>query len=361
MTRLGRGGRSPALAILMAMAMLAACGPNVSSAHLTVAGYVVPWDIRSMVTDGQHILVEASPQWYVPTTQGQVTFLSGVDAQAVSNTEAEAFSRHVALLPSIDNFTGSWNDELIVHILHNPSTRAAHISAITRLVETHHWEGIDIDYESLPASARSDFSAFIADLARALHAHHARLSVTVHAKTAEPGDWSGAQAQDWRALGQAADEVRIMAYDYSTLADPPGPIAPVTWVEQVLTLATREVSRQKIMLGLPTYGYDWTDGHQATEQEANTQDLQWEDIMALAQAHHATENWDTKSASPWFTYTDAQGQRHTVWFENARSLQVKLTLASNAGVGGVFLWRLGGVDPAIWPPLAQAAGRKASK
>jgi spore germination protein len=312
-----------------------------------IAGYTVPEDRRGVSTIGNDVLTEISPVWYQPTESGQLVFATDEAEQSISAIEAEAVSHHVAVVPSISNFRGErWDAALIHRIISNPQLRQAHITAIVGLITSQGWSGIDIDYESLAARDRAAYSAFIHDLAVALHQARRRLTITVHAKVAEPGDWSGARAQDWRALGASADEVRVMAYDYSTEDSPPGAIAPLPWVEKVLQLAVSEVPRDKIMLGVPTYGYDWASGQQA-------QDLQWTDVQALIQAHGVAVTWDQKSQTPWFTYVDKQGHPHTVWYEDARSMQAKIDLAVRDRVHGIVIWRLGGEDPAIWKQLRQ--------
>ena len=72
--------------------------------------------------------------------------------------------------------------------------------------------------------------------------------------------------------------------------------------------------------------------------------------MALSAQHGAPDNWDTTSASPWFEYV-TQRKRHTVWFENAASVDAKLALTGSHNIGGMTLWRLGGEDPAAWLAL----------
>jgi spore germination protein YaaH len=259
--------------------------------------------------------------------------------------DSDATARRIALTPSISNFrNGRWDGALISHLVADPERRSAHVAAIVDLVRKEHRPGIDIDYESLPAGSRAHYSAFIAELAAALHKLPARLSVTLHAKTAEPGGWPGAQAQDWRAIGAAADEVRVMAYDYSYASSAPGPIAPPSWVDKVLDLATRLVPPDRIVLGLPTYGYDWAS-------RAGAVPVQWADVQAIATNHAVSRRWDAKHSTPWLRYTDPGARQHTIWYEDARSLAAKLEVAKEHGVTRVVLWRLGGEDPEIWTAL----------
>ena len=337
------------VAVVIAGCASSAPTPRTSPAHrstgLDVAGYVVPWDSRSSIGAGGGVLAEVNPVWFQPNQAGAVVYTPDVEKSSTATVTSHAAQEGVVLAPSISNFVnGRWDGALVAAIIADPARRSDHVAAITNLVRSHHWAAIDIDYESLPATSRAAFSAFITELAAALHRVPANLSLTVHAKTSEPGDWAGAQAQDWRALGAAADEVRVMAYDFSNNATAAGPIAPVPWVGQVLRLATALIPLKKIVLGLPTYGYDWSDG-------AATSDLQWADASALAHAHHTTPQWDAASSSPWFRYRDDHGRSHTVWYANARSLAAELALARRDGVSRFVLWRLGGEDPAIWPIL----------
>jgi spore germination protein len=340
---------SPVWLAVVSIALAAVgCGGSEESKErpspVTVAGYVVPWDPPSGPAPGAGVLDEVNPVWFRPTDAGTVEYVS-----EQARTSAPAITAvGIAVAPSISNFRGGrWDGELVAQLLNDPQRRALHVTAIVELVRSQGWRGIDIDYESLPASSRDAYSAFLAELAGALHGVPARLSVTVHAKTAEPGGWSGAQAQDWRAIGTAADEVRIMAYDFSFADSPPGPIAPVSWVDQVLTLATDKLPRDRIALGLATYGYDWNEA-------ASGVAVQWSDVQETARSRDASPQWDAENASPWLRYTDDQGAEHAVWYEDARSLKKKLELARSHGVSRLFLWRLGGEDPAIWSALRAA-------
>ena len=89
------------------------------------------------------------------------------------------------------------------------------------LVRQHHYAGIDIDYEKLRAGDRQVFTAFISELAAALHARGKVLSVALFAKTTNAGYAPRNMAQDYAAIGRVADQVRIMTYDIT--GPPPGP------------------------------------------------------------------------------------------------------------------------------------------
>ena len=199
------------------------------------------------------------------------------------------------------------------------------------------YDGIDIDYERVPTASRANFTAFVGTLAQKLHAANKQLSITVYAKTSDRDNWSGPGAQDWAAIGQTADSVKIMAYDYSWATSAPGPIAPLSWLDQVATYAQSAIPNAKIIMGLPWYGYDWS-------RSAATKNMSYANAMKLAQANNASVAHDANGEAT-FTYGD-----HTVFFQDGSSYQKKLDMLKqrHAGIGGFAAWAVGVEDPEIW-------------
>jgi spore germination protein len=114
----------------------------------------------------------------------------------------------------------------------------------------------------------------------------------------------------------------------------------------VIRYAKTQIPRSKIVLGIPQYGYDWSGGHGTS--------VTWLQALQLSRQYRAQPHYDASSQSPWFSYTDASGHQHTVWFENAESSRAKFNQAREAGVGGVYLWMYGSPDPGTWSALRQA-------
>ena len=225
-------------------------------------------------------------------------------------------------------------------MIRDPVLAAAHVRAVTELVQRQGFDSIDVDYEDLRAADRDVFSAFVQDLADSLHAVGKVLSVDVFAKDSDAGYDERNLAQDYAAIGAAADQVRLMAYDWHWVTSDAGPIAPVDWVDRVLTYAVHEIPAAKVVLGVPTYGYGW--GPQGGEL------VSWLQAYGLSQQHQVPVRWDQTGQSPWLVYTDAEGVERTVWFENAYSVRAKLELAQRYRLGGVYLWLVGDEDDGLW-------------
>ena len=273
---------------------------------------------------------------------------AGVDQRSASEQRLrEAGAR---LLPTVANYRdGKWQYPPVAAMLHDQGRLHRHVQALVDLAVGQHWAGVTIDYEELRATDREAFTTFVQALADALHSRGLDLSVDVFAKTTDQGYDERNQAQDYAAIGAVADEVRLMTYDYHWSTSAPGPIAPSDWVTSVLDYARSRIPADKILLGVPLYGYDWSGGV--------GRPMSWAEIYDLAREQHATVQWDQSSQSPWFTYTDASGAAHQVWFENAYSSDTKFQLARRHGIRGIFLWMFGREDALIWNRLHDTENR----
>ena len=291
---------------------------------------------QQTLVDNAGPIGEVNFVWYELDAGGSITG----DVQSPQGMEA-ARAAGLRIVPSIQN--AGFNREAVAAIIHDPARRAQHVQDLVALVTVNGFDGLDLDYESLNAEDRDDFSLFVEELAAALHARNKLLSIAVHPKTAEPGTWNGPQAQDYARLGAAVDEFKIMTYDYHWSTSEAGPIAPLDWVDQVLAYAATVVPPEKTYLGVPFYGYDWTG--------STGEPLNWRQATKLASQNNAELQRDASSGEAWFTYGDG---RHTVYFNDAETLRQRLQAAfeRHPALAGVAIWALGGEDPENWSLIA---------
>jgi spore germination protein YaaH len=239
-------------------------------------------------------------------------------------------------------------------ILANPTLRSEHAAALVALAVRYGASGIDLDYENMAIYAnskpalteptRAGFDALLQQLATALHARGMILTVDVLSKTAEPGSSPAGQVYDYPTIGRIADKVRILTYDqhYSGTAYPGGPISSVAWVQSILNFAVTVIPASKIYMGVPLYGYNWTNnGKTATS-------VTYAQAIALQAQYHAVRQWSPADGEPFFTYTDAAHVQHTVWYNDAQALEARLPLIGKYGLGGVAFWSFGQEDPGIF-------------
>jgi len=315
------------------------------NSHGRVIAYVAYWDQRPGFASAERhrgTLSTVSPWWYSVDHTGEVVpqhaGVTDIDAKTVGRFRSEG----IRIMPTISNHRdGEWDDQVVERVLADPGSTARHIRSIVDLVVGAGYAGIDIDYEDLAAASRVHFSNFLRDLSAALQRNRKLLSVSVHPKTSDQGSDERNVAQDYRAIGAAADEVRIMTYDYHWATSRPGPVAPAGWVSDVIAYALRHMPKEKVIMGIPLFGYDWVDGGAA-------EPVTWNQVQALVRTHQVAVTRDTASKASWFTYLDADRRQHTVWFDDTDGTAAKLRLARAYDLAGVFLWRLGGESREMW-------------
>lgn len=307
-------------------------------------GYVPYWDqdrAFRVVRHNPELFDQVSPVWYAPDSQGRVELADAdnttIDLVTVNSLQANG----IEVIPTVTNLRdGEWDPETVQAMLHDPGAQDNHVDELVELAVANQYDGIDIDYEDLSGQDRDVFSEFLTELGTALRAAGKQLTVAVHPKSSDEGDDERNVAQDYRAIGAAADQVRVMTYDYSWDTSRPGPVAPADWVADVIAWTVTQIPPEKVVLGIVLLGYDWGDGPGIT--------VDYEQAHSIAEAHDATVR-RSEDGSPWFAYRDSSGTRHEVWYEDAQSARAKLTLVSEYGLGGAFFWRLGGEDPRVWP------------
>lgn len=300
----------------------------------SVNGWIPYWNQAkglSSVKNNPEIFNEISPFWYDVTKSGELKVLKNSEDY---NLISYAQNEKLTITPLISN---EFNSRIISTIVNNPTLMQSHIQNIVNKVTAKNYTGIDLDYENVLPADQEAFTIFVQKLAKALHQKNKLLYVTLAPKT----NATEHLGQDYKTIGKAADKVRIMAYDYSWATSSPGPIAPVEWVSNVLSYTTSVINPNKIELGIPDYGYDWSG--------SKGKGIDYLQAMTAAALYKAKITDDPKNG-PHFTYSNKTGN-HTVWFEDAASIDSLLDLVNKYNLNGISIWSLGGEDPSIYSTI----------
>ena len=254
-----------------------------------------------------------------------------------------AKSKGMKTFAAVSNFDAIGFDPNITHaILNEPKPRAQAINQMMKLVRQWDYSGINIDFESIDYTDRKAFSSFVHDVAQKMRraGYLTVVSVPAELKDNPEDSWTG--AFDFAALGKTADILQVMTYDQHGPWSTPGPVAGLNWVEPCIAFSVSVVAPSKLCLGIPAYGYDWNMTAKSGVQ------VFWKDIPALISKTGATPQWDSASSSPFFTYHAADGSSHVVWYEDAKSIPLKSSLAVSYKLAGVSVFALGYDDLSFW-------------
>jgi spore germination protein YaaH len=299
-----------------------------------------PESRNTLLTQGHRLSTVITTNFNLTDTAG--TLWGRPDPQVIELAHRLKMNVHFR----VANYSrGRFGRNIASAVLSDPAARAHAMANILRVLDSYHYDGVNIDLEDIPPGRRAALTAFVAALGVQVHQRGKTLSIAVPGKTVDElrHAWNG--AFDLAALGQICDFVVVMAYDQYSGASGPGPVASLPWVEAVTQFATSRVDREKILLGLAFYGYVWPrrgGGFPISMRRATSRAVD-AGVPIL---------WDERNQVPYYRV----GGR-TVYFEDARSIQLKLALATREQLGGVSMWRLGLEDPGLWEMLGMYLGR----
>ena len=243
--------------------------------------------------------------------------------------------RAMLVLTSMDD-SGNFSAQRAARLFQEEALQDRVLMSLVDTMLEKGYQGLDVDFEYIDPGDRQAFLTFLGNARDRLHQVGLLLHVDLAPKTS--ADQSGLlyEAHDYNAIGAIADRVLLMTYEWGYAYGPPMAVAPLPQVTQVVDYALTEIPPGKILLGIPNYGYDWTLPRDPGRRAVT---LGNQEAVRLAAQAGAEIRFDASAQAPTFSYVQA-GEQHTVWFEDARSIQAKLHLALSRNLGGAAYWNL---------------------
>ena len=242
---------------------------------------------------------------------------------------------------------GSFSSDLASAILNSQAVQDILLDNVANTLQSKNYYGLDIDFEYIYPRDREAYNAFLRKTAARLRPLGYTLTTAVAPKLSATQPGLLYEAHDYPVHGEVADHVIIMTYEWGYTYGPAQAVAPLNQVRRVITYAVTAIPAQKILMGIPNYGYDWT---LPFVQGSAARVLS--NVEAVEQAARVGANieFDVLAQSPhYFYYSD--GNRHEVWFEDARSIRAKLLLVDQFNLGGISYWTLNRPFPQNWAVL----------
>lgn len=269
-----------------------------------------------------------------------------------TNTAATAVSLAAPYGVKVHLCLTSFDSSVMSAVLGNASYRAKAVSQLKNLVQSYGAHGVNLDFEGLPSSQKANLVTFVKELKAAVP----------EVFLATPAvDWNG--SYDYDQLAILSDGLFIMGYDYHYSGGNPGPVAPlfggspwgtyaIDWsVDDYITWGA---PREKLILGLPLYGFDWPSTSTAIPGSATGKATSVTYSYALTLGDTYGRLWDAVSYTP-YTFPDAVSQ---IWYDDGESLAYKIDYAIGARLQGVGFWALTyeDADPEFWAMVDSITG-----
>ncbi|KGX93628.1 hypothetical protein N781_10600 [Pontibacillus halophilus JSM 076056 = DSM 19796] len=267
---------------------------------------------------------------YKPSSDGKLTYID------LNGANKEAWNQGIYPYATVTNLSAEGFDPDLAHTLMSEPTRSVFIENIYRMLDELDYFGVVIDFEGIHPEDRQLYNTFVEELSERLDVGKMRLALAVPPMQGATVPSYNA-AYDYKTLGEHADYLFLMTYDWHWPGGPSGPIAPIQEVKKTLDFATSVVNRQKLILGIPMYAYDWvvSDSNKVTAKAYSVQNA-----ITTYIKNESTIHYDGEAEAPWFRYKDSEGRTHEVWFEDPRSLVAKFELVRDYDLGGMGAWQL---------------------
>ena len=231
---------------------------------------------------------------------------------------------------------------------------AAELTTSYEAIGKNPYAGVTIDFEGLRAADRDNFTDFLDQLSEALDSLDSRdlsLYVCVQPALATGSYYDG---YDYRAIGDLADKVILMAYDYDALdlsgyegttyhqTACPAPIDQVFYSLMAITDADSGVQdRSKVVLGFSCKNVAWQIDESGKLVSGTPVYPSNDTVSKRLQQSDTVLGCSETYQHSYAVYTTEDGSRYFLWYQNADTLQKAMEAAALLDVSGVSVWRLG--------------------
>lgn len=260
----------------------------------------------------------------------------------------KAYDANAAPLMTVTNLSESsgFSSDIAHAVFTDEDAQKQLFDSILSTLREKKYYGINFNIEYVYPFDRDGYNAFLRRAAELFHPLGYYLTSAIAPKESDEQRGILYQAHDYAAHGEYMDRVIIMTYESGYTYGAPQAVSPVNRIRGVLDYAVEKIAPGKLLMGFSNYGYNWRlpwrQGEAATV-------ISCAGAVDLAASVGAEIRYDALAAAPYFYYTDAAGQRHVVWFEDARSWQARLALINEYSLAGISIWT---IDKLYRPGLA---------
>jgi spore germination protein YaaH len=313
--------------------------PTPTPKPLELTGWFAYWEEKEAAMELPHLVKEFktfSPLFYRVASNGTLEKYDISNRNRVLNYAREA---NIRIAPVIGD---EGDSKRLKALLNEDSVREKFIAQLVSEAKKENFSGWGIDFETLTSKDNESFTSFIEDAADKLHKNDLKLDVIVFGRV-EKEDYDPALAHDYQALGKSADQVQLMVYGFSNELTSPGGQSPSKWFHSVLDYAVKTIPKEKILVGLSTHGYDFSN----KEIEGVT----FLQAQEKIEQNSARVIYNSSELSQVATYKIGNTE-HEIWYEDSKTIMEKISIAQkDYGINKFALWRLGAEDPKIWEEI----------
>ena len=300
---------------------------------LVTNGYAYPHIRREVLLKTLPYLSRLTIFSYSFTTEGE---LNDIEDEYLIQKAYEYGARPIMLLSSMTP-EGTFSGEIASFLFNHIEIQNILIQNIIAKMCWKGYMGLDLDFEYISPDDKNAYVSFVENVTEQLNREGFDVNVDLAPKISENQPGYLYQGHDYARLGESANTVLLMTYEWGYTYGPPMAVAPLNKVREVVNFGVSKIPAYKIFMGIPNYGYDWALPFEAGVSRATS--IGNETAVSIARRRGAHIMWNEASMSPTFTYWDYD-REHVVWFEDVRSISAKLDLIDEKNLLGAGYWNV---------------------
>lgn len=293
------------------------------------AAFYVAWDPQSFYSLRKNIskVNLIIPEWFFVDPKADTLF-TNIDTSAYALIKASG----VKVMPILSNsYLSQFNGAALHRILNSPQKTDRLIKDVVNQLTRYQFAGINVDFEELNESNNEVLTRFEQKLYTALHSRGFMVTQNVSAFNED---------YNYRELARYNDYLFLMAYDQHSESTKAGPICDQHWIQSAVNNLISQVNPSKVVLNLAAYGYDWGND--------TTQSLSYQEALTVARESEGEVKFDNNTYNLHYQYYDGKDKIHDVYFTDAATNFNTMRFATEVGLAGTAVWRLGSEDNRLW-------------
>lgn len=301
--------------------------------EISVNGFAFPGIDKDVLTNAIEHLTYLSIFSYHANKDGSLKPLNDEELIRIAKDNKVV---PVMVVTNIGN-EGRFDSDLAHAILSDETISKSLIDNIISTMNQKGYIGVDIDFEYVYPEDKDAYISFLTKIKEQLKNNNYFLSVAVAPKYSENQKGLLYEAHDYTRIGEIADHVIIMTYEWGYAGGPPMAVAPIDNVMRVLDYAVTAIPPNKILMGVPNYGYVWS---LPFVKGTLARSISNPEAVNIASEHYQSIKYNYEDQTPHFGYYDEDMNEYEVWFDDARSIKAKLELVLKYNLEGISYWTI---------------------
>lgn len=313
---------------------------------ISINGYAYPFINRSILKETLPYLTYLTVFNYNITPTGELIDIPDEEIIQI----AKDFGVAPIMLVTTLTEQGTFSSEIARNILQNEDLQDHLIDNILSVLKEKGYYGVNLDFQHILPEDQHLFVDFITKAGARLHEEGFHLIITLTPVTLETENGLFYTDFDYTSIAQAADQIMLLSYQWGYFFGPPATtITPFNTVISNLEYSITLIPPDKTNIGIPIIAYDWQLPYM--ENISRAYSLSYCSAISLAAQTGSTIMYDETYQAAYFSYIEegpSEKTEHIVWFKDARSIDVLLSLIPQYGLKGIGVWNILCEFPQMW-------------